>query len=218
VYAAASYDHILSGRQDPADDLAANLRAMDVVAHNYGSVVGALDFGAGAEIHATTAEQDEKSNSRTEDQFLAAGALVEGIAGAATSKIPGAGDLANSIIGDVMDDLEKELKVDSQGRATYNVGEMLGNGRTAAVDITELALYNSGKLEGLPSSLYQDGQLKPVTEWNDLDHQDWQDYKRGPGQSTVGDAAAQAGDSYQAGFSWAQITLDGIAPKGGESN
>jgi hypothetical protein len=217
VYAAASYDHILSGRQDPADDLAANLRAMDVVAHNYGSVVGALDFGAGAEIHATTAEQDEKSNSRTEDQFLAAGALVEGIAGAATSKIPGAGDLANSIIGDVMDDLEKELKVDSQGRATYDVSEMLGKSRTVAVDITELALYNSGKLEGLPGNFYQDGHPKPVESWTADDHRLWQRYKLEEGQSTVGDAAAQAGDSYQAGFSWAQITLDGIVPKGGES-
>jgi hypothetical protein len=217
VYAATSYDHVLSGRQNPSDDLAGNLRAMEVVSHNYGSVVGALDFGAGEDVHAKVAEQDEKSNSELEKKFMAAGALVEGAAGAVTSKIPGGADLANSLIGDVLDNVEKEMKVDSSGRATHDVGEMLGKGRVDAVDITEMALYNSGKLEDLPENFYRDGHLKPVGSWTEQDHQLWQRFKSEVGHSTVGSVGAQAGDSYQDGFTWAQMTLEGTGSKGGVS-
>ncbi|MDI6097235.1 hypothetical protein QLQ12_01250 [Actinoplanes sp. NEAU-A12] len=207
VYAAAKYDEILSGRQNPNDDINGNLRAMEVVAHNYGSVLGALDFGAAEAHHATSAELDEKHNTSVENRYRVVGPLAEGAVGAMTSKVPGLSDLTTAIVGDVMEDLEEGAKVDNHGRATYEVGTMLGAGRTTAVDLTEVALYNSGKLEGLPDGLIQDGRPKPVSEWGDEDYRDWRTYKGGAGQSTVGNAAAQAGDSYQNGYEWTKGLL-----------
>jgi hypothetical protein len=207
VYTAAQYDQILSGRQNPNDDINGNLRAMEVVSHNYGSVLGALDFGAGEAQHATSAELDEKHNKNIEDRYKVVGPLVEGTVGAATSRVPGLSDLANGFVGNVLEDLEEGAKVDNSGRTTYDVGSMLGAGRTTAVDLTEVGLYNSGRLEGLPAGLIQDGQPKPVSEWTEKDHSDWQLYKGGLGQSTLGSAATQAGDSYQNGYEWTKGVL-----------
>jgi hypothetical protein len=207
VYAAARYDEILSGRQNPNDDLSGNLRSMEVVSRNYGSVLGAIDFGAGEALHATSADLDEKHHQSVEDRYKVVGPLVEGVVGAATSKVPGLSDLANGFAGNVMEDLEEGAKVDNSGRVAYDIGTALGAGRTTAVDLTEVGLYHSGKLEGLPENLVQDGHPKPVSQWTDEDYQDWQTYKGGLGQSTLGSAAVHAGESYQSGYEWTKGTL-----------
>ncbi|WP_433796347.1 hypothetical protein [Actinoplanes sp. CA-252034] len=207
VYAAARYDEILSGRQNPNDDINGNLRSMEVVSRNYGSVLGAIDFGANEAQHATSADLDDKHNQSVEDRYKVVGPLVEGVVGAATSKVPGLSDLANGFVGNVMEDLEKGAKVDNTGRVAYDIGTALGAGRTTAVDLTEVGLYNSGRLEGLPAGLIQDGQPKPVSQWTDEDYRDWQTYKGGLGQSTLGSAAVHAGDSYQSGYEWTKGTL-----------
>jgi hypothetical protein len=205
AYAAGSYDNILSGKQNPNDDINGQLRAMENVSHNYGSVLGALDFGAAEVDHATSAEQDESYNQSVEDRYKVIGGVVDQVVGQATAKIPVpvVGDLANEFVGGVLTDLEESAKVDNHGQATYQVGAALGAGRTTAVDITELTLYNSGKLEDLPQGLTPDGHLKPVSQWDGQDLKDWQAYKAGHGQSTVGNAATNAGDSYQNGYEWA---------------
>ncbi|GAA0479672.1 hypothetical protein Aca07nite_87440 [Actinoplanes capillaceus] len=207
VYAAAKYDEILSGRQNPNDDINGNLRSMEVVSRNYGSVLGAIDFGATEAQHATSADLDKQHNDGIEDRYKVIGPLVEGTIGAATAKVPGLSDLANGFAGNIMEDLEKDAKIDNTGRVAYDVGATLGAGHTTTVDLTEVALYNSGKLEGLPAGLIQDGQPKPVSEWTDKDHDEWQIYKGGQGQSTLGSAAVHAGESYQSGYDWTRDTL-----------
>ncbi|MEU4164801.1 hypothetical protein [Actinoplanes sp. NPDC026670] len=207
VYAAAKYDEILSGRQNPNDDINGNLRSMEVVSRNYGSVLGAIDFGATEAQHATSADLDDKHNQSVEDRYKVIGPLVEGTIGAATAKVPGLSDLANGFAGNILEDLENSAKIDNTGRAAYDVGTALGAGRSTAVDLTEVALYNSGKLDGLPAGLIQDGHPKPVSQWTDENYQDWQTYKGGLGQSTLGSAAVDAGDSYQGGYEWTRNTL-----------
>ncbi|MFI5496160.1 hypothetical protein [Actinoplanes sp. NPDC051859] len=204
IYAAGMYDHVLSGRQNPNDDLDANLRSMENISHNYGSVLGALDLGAAAAQHATSADLDEKYNKDIENRYKIIGPLVEGAVGAATAKVPGGSDLANGFVGDFMDDLEKNAKVDNQGQVNYDVGTMLGASRTTMVDLTEASLYYSGKLPDLPERFIPDGHLKPLTEWNERDIQEWQRYKAEQGQSTVENAATQAANSYKNGHEWAR--------------
>jgi hypothetical protein len=143
--------------------------------------------------------------------------LVEGFVGAATSPIPGGPDLANAVVGDVLDDLEKGEKADSTGRTTYDVASVLGAGRTTAVDLVETSLYESGRLENLPTSLTEDSRPKPVNEWSDKDLRRWIDFKGGEGLSTVGRAATDAAESYQNGYEWAADILNGNPPKDGES-
>ncbi|WP_328460187.1 hypothetical protein OHA21_29150 [Actinoplanes sp. NBC_00393] len=216
-YAAGMHDHILSGRQNPADDLRGNLDAIQVVSHNYGNVMGAVDFGAEQADHTTSRELDEKQNHSVENRYRIIGPLVEGFVGAATSPIPGGPDLANAVVGDVLDDLEKGAKIDSTGRVTYDVASVLGAGRTTAVDLVETSLYNSGKLEGLPEILSQGGQPRPMDQWSGTELRRWIDFKGGEGMSTVGRAATGAAESYQNGYEWAADTLNGNPPKGGES-
>ncbi|MBO3742446.1 hypothetical protein [Actinoplanes flavus] len=209
VYAAGMYDQILSGRQNPDADLRANLDAMRVVSHNYGSVLGTIDFGASLEHHATSEELDEKHNTSVEDRYRVIGPLVEGTVGAAASRIPGAGDLVNGFAGNVLSDLEESAQIDNQGRATYEVGAMLGASRTAAVDITEMSLYHSGRLENLPVTLFgPDGNLTPPDKWDEDQRLDWQEYKGGRGLDTVGKAATDTAESYQSGYDQARdLTL-----------
>jgi hypothetical protein len=205
AYAAGSYDNVLSGRQNPHDDINGSLRAMENVSHNYGSVLGALNHGAAGAHHATSIEQDETYNKNVEDHYKVVGRVVDEVMGKVTGKIPVpvVGDLANEYVSDLMTQAEEQAKVDNHGQATFEVGTALGAGRTTAVDITELALYNSGKLEGLPEGLIEDGHPKPVSQWDSDDLKAWQAYKDGHGSSTVGNAATHAGDSYQNGYEWA---------------
>ncbi len=209
AYAAGSYDNILSGRQNPHDDLPGNLRAMENVSHNYGNVMGALDKGAHDVAHTTSAQQDEAYNKHVENNYKIAGRLVDEVMGKVTSKItvPVVGDLANEYVGDLMSQAEEQAKVDNHGHVDYEVGQSLGAGRNTAVGLTEQALYNSGKLEDLPGTLVKDGGLKPVSEWKAAEYQAWQQYKADHGQSTVANAAANAGDSYQNGYEWARDLL-----------
>lgn len=205
AYATGQYSDILSGKQNPHDDLSGNLRAMENVAHRHGSVLGALDFGASETHHATSAELDEKYNQGVEDRYKIVGRVVDEVMGKATGKIPVpvVGDLANEFVSDLMTKAEEQAKVDNHGQATYEVGAMLGAGRTTTVDLTELALYHSGKLEDLPETFTENGAPKPVSQWTERDYQEWQDYKSRYGQSTVGIAATHAGESYQNGYEWA---------------
>nr|WP_285555630.1 hypothetical protein [Actinoplanes regularis] len=205
AYAIGSYDNILSGRQNPHDDINGNLRAMEVVSHNYGSVLGALDYGAAEAHHATSAQQDEIYNRNVEDRYKIAGRVVDEVMGKVTGKIPVpvVGELANEYVSDLMTQAEEQAKVDNHGQATYEVGVALGAGRTTAVDLTEQALYNSGKLEGLPDNFTENGSLKPVSQWSETDHRRWQIYKAEHGQSMIGNAGTRAGDSYQNGYEWA---------------
>ncbi|WP_412749648.1 hypothetical protein [Krasilnikovia sp. M28-CT-15] len=209
AYATGQYSEILSGKQNPHDDLAGNLRAMETVSHRYGSVLGAVDFGASEAHHATSAELDEKYNQGVEDRYKVVGRVVDEVMGKATSKIPVpvVGDLANEFVSDLMTKAEEQAKVDNHGQATYEVGAMLGAGRTTSVDLTEYALYHSGKLEHLPDNFTSNGELKPVSEWTAKDQRAWQDYKLHFGESTVGVAGTHAGVSYQNGYGWARDTL-----------
>jgi len=68
---------------------------MEVVSHNYGIVLDAIDFGAGEAQHATSADLDEQHNTSVEDRYKIVEHMVEGAVGAATSKVPGLSDLAN---------------------------------------------------------------------------------------------------------------------------
>ncbi|GLY00650.1 DUF6571 family protein [Actinoplanes sp. NBRC 101535] len=204
VYTAGSYDDILSGRRNPTDDMNGHLRSMDVVSHDYGSVVGALDFGA-TQVHHRTSEQiDADFNSDVEKTYKVVGFLSDQIVGKATERIPVplVGDLAGEYVGDVVSQLEEQAKVDNRYQATNEVATALGAGRNTAVALTEQALYNSGTLK-LPENLTVDGAPKPVSEWTSDDYRLWQRYKADIGQSTVGSAATAAGGSYQEGYEWA---------------
>ncbi|GAA2712535.1 hypothetical protein [Actinoplanes palleronii] len=209
AYATGSYDSILSGRQNPHDDINGHLRAMENVSHNYGSVLGALDHGAAQAGHTTSAAQDATYNQHVEDRYKVAGRLVDEVMGKVTARIPVpvVGDLAGEYVTDLMAQAEEQAKVDNHGLATYEVGAALGAGRSTAVSLSEQALYSSGRLEDLPSTLVENGDPKPVSGWNEADYQAWQQYKAGHGQSTVGNAAADAGDSYQNGYEWAGDVL-----------
>ncbi|SDS51015.1 DUF6571 family protein [Actinoplanes derwentensis] len=205
VYAAGTYDNILAGRLNPDADIHANVDAMQVISHRHGSVLGAVDFGAALEQHATSAESDDKHNTSVEDRYKIAGPLAEMVVGAATSRVPGASDLINGFAGNVLSDLEESGKIDSSGRVTYEVGAMLGGSRAAAVAGTEAALLYSGRLEGLPDSLFdRGGHLKPMEEWAEEEIVDWREYKGDRGLDTVGKAATEAAESYQGGYAWAQ--------------
>jgi hypothetical protein len=184
---------------------------MEVVSHNHGSVLGALDKGAADAHHTTSVQLEEAYNKNVEKHYKIAGRLVDEVMGKVTSKItvPVVGDLANEYVGDLMTQAEEQAKIDNHGQATYEVGTALGAGRTTAVGLTEQALYNSGKLPDLPSTLIVDGHPKPVSQWDEQDVIDWRAYKAEHGQSAVGNAAAHAGDSYQNGFEWAGDLLDG---------
>ncbi|WP_229831378.1 hypothetical protein [Actinoplanes ianthinogenes] len=205
AYAAGSYDNILSGQQNPHDDINGNLRAMENVSHNYGSVMGALDHGAHDVHHTTSAQQDEATNKIIEDRYKVVGLVVDEVMGKVTGKmpVPVVGDLAKDYVNDLVTQAEEHATVDNSGKATYEVGAALGASRTTAVDLTELSLYNSGKLDNLPDNFTENGSLKPVSRWNEADYQAWQQYKAGHGMSTVGNAATHAGDSYQNGYEWA---------------
>jgi hypothetical protein len=205
VYAVGSYDNILSGRQNPHDGLNGQLRAMEVVSHNHGSVLGALDKGAGDAHHTTSVQLEEAYNKNVEKHYKIAGRLVDEVMGKVTSKItvPVLGDLANEYVGDLMTQAEEQAKIDNHGQATYEVGTALGAGRDTAVGLTEQALYNSGRLDGLPDRLLVDGHPKPVGQWDAQDLRVWQDYKSSHGMSAVGNAATHAGEAYQNGYEWA---------------
>jgi hypothetical protein len=217
AYGTAAYDHILSGRQNPDADMRGHLEAMKVVSQNYGSVMGALDLGAVEAKIETSAEADEKHNAGVETRYKVIGPIVEGLVGAATSRIPGGSDLANGFVGTALEDLEKWEKADSSGLARYQVGETLSAGRTSAVDIIEATMYSSGTLEKLPPNLMDgNGGLKPMDKWSNEDISTWREYKGSFGMETVGAATNNAGNSYQLGYDWAQTTLTPDVQKNGE--
>jgi hypothetical protein len=217
AYGAAAYDHILSGRQNPDADMRANLDAMKVVSQNYGSVMGALDLGAVEAKIETSAAVDEKHNSSVETRYKVIGPLVEGLVGAATSRIPGGSDLANGFVGNALEDLEKWEQVDSSGLTRYQVGEVLSAGRTSAVDIAEATLYESGRLEKLPPSLLDgNGDPRPMQTWSNEDISTWREYKASVGLDTVGTATTDAGNAYQLGYDWARSTVTPDVQKSGE--
>ena len=204
VYTASSYDEILSGRRDPADDIDGKLRAMGVVSQQYGSVMGALDYGATEAGHAASAESDEQHNKSVEDRYKVVNFLVDQVMGKALEKVPVpvVGDLAGEYVSSVLTGLEEQAKVDNSGQAVYDIGNTLGDGRATAADLTELALYNSGKLADLPERLLVNGDPKPVSQWTEADLEAWQRYKSGNGQDSVGQAAGDAGEAYQSGLEW----------------
>jgi hypothetical protein len=210
AYALGVYDEILSGRMDPHDDMDGHLRSMTNVSQRYGQVMGALDFGAASQEHATSAAADEAYNKGVEDRYKVAGFVVDQVMGKVVDKIPVpvAGDLAKEFVGDIMEQAEEAAKQDNTGRAVYNVGELIGAGRTSAATIGEMALYESGQLEGLPDRLTQDGHPKPVSEWDADDVVAWERYKAGHGQDTVGYAGDQSGTAYQNGYEWARDILN----------
>ena len=217
-YGAAAYDQVLSGRQNLDADVRANLDAMKVISQNYGGVMGALDMGAIEANIETSAQRDEKTNTSIETRYKVVGPLIEGAVGAASSRVPGASDLLNGYVGEALEGLEEWEKSDSSGPARYQVGEVLGAGRNAAVAITEAAFYESGRLENLPPELMdQNGGLKPMNDWAGEEVSAWRDYKRIHGLDTVSAAAAEAGNAYQLGYEWAKSTLIPDVPKGGES-
>ncbi|MEV0898572.1 hypothetical protein [Actinoplanes sp. NPDC049802] len=217
-YGAAAYDNVLSGRQNPEADVRANLDAMKVISQNYGGVMGALDMGAIEADIETSAQLDEKTNTSIETRYKVIGPLVEGAVGAATSRVPGASDLINGYVGEALEGLEEWEKSDSSGQARYQVGEVLGAGRSSAVLLAEGAFYESGKLQELPPILRDDnGGLKPMDEWTGDEVRAWQNYKGARGLDTVGTAATDAGNAYQLGYEWAKSTLTPDVPKGGGS-
>ncbi|GAA2873650.1 hypothetical protein Acy02nite_31450 [Actinoplanes cyaneus] len=219
VYAAHEYHEILSGNRTPGDGIDGYLRGMEVVSQNYGSVVGALDVGATSAHNVTSAEQDAKFNEGVEKRYAIIGKVVDELVGKATEKIPVpfVGDFIGEKAGDLVSDAEDEAKQDNGGRTAFENGVTLGAGRHDAVDIAELSLYKSGKLENLPAVLLVNGEPKPIDEWSERDQQAWNRYKAEYGQSTVGNAAKNAGNSYQAGYDWASKIANGgsDAPKGG---
>ena len=91
-----------------------------------------------------------------ETQYKIAGPLVERAVGVATSRVPGAGDLANAFIGNLMEDLEKGAKADNHGGVAFDVGNALGDGCSTSVAIAEAALYESGRIP-VPDQLIVDG-------------------------------------------------------------
>ncbi|WP_231953522.1 hypothetical protein [Actinoplanes derwentensis] len=218
AYATGNYHEILSGGQNPAagiDDKA--LRSIDVVSHTYGSVMGAVDFGAGEQLHTDSEQQDSAHNSVIEERYKAASFLADQVVGKVTERIPvpGVGDLANEFVGGVLDEIQESAKTEGQGRVAYDLGDLLGSGRDGSAKLAEMALYESGRLEGLPPGLNQDGHLKPVAEWTEFERRDWQFYKDADGRDTVGHSATQAGDGYQNGYEWAKDVLG--RPERGES-
>lgn len=211
VYAASAYEEIVSGRQNPDDDINGRVRAMENVSHRYGGVMGALDFGAAEGAHANREAVDAQHNKNAENLFKVIGPLTEGVVGAAATPVPGAGDLANGFVEQVMDDLEESMKVDNQGKTTFEVGAALNAGEHTASALAEMAFYQAGDLKELPERLIVEGRLKPSAEWNNEDHKAWERYKSGDGQSTVNSAATNAAESYQGGYTWAEKIINGSA-------
>ncbi|WP_430781407.1 hypothetical protein [Actinoplanes sp. G11-F43] len=213
TYAATNYLDIASGNRTPGATLDQNIAGMEVVSNNYGRVMGALDLGLTEAQKAEIAAIDEAHNKKVEGTFRIAGPLVEAVVGAATDRIPvpGAGDLANGFIGNVMEDIEKAQQADHQGVGAFNAGSMLSGGRETAVGIAEMALYKSGELD-LPAQLLVDGQPKPTTDWGRPETNAWNDWRDLAGTNTVGKAATAAGNYYQNGYDSAAGIVQGKSP------
>jgi hypothetical protein len=208
AYGAAAPQHILSGQQHPGADIRANLDAMQVVSGNYGSVMGALDLGANEATIQDGKEQDEKHNSSIETRYKVIGPMVEGGVGWATRTAPGASDLFNGYLETGMEKLEEREKQDSTGAVRYQVGEVLSNGRAAAVDLVEGSMYESGNLKELPPIFRdQSGDLRPMHTWGKEEFEQWDRYKATWGQDTVGRAADDARTAYNGGYDEAQKTI-----------
>ncbi|WP_052720810.1 DUF6571 family protein [Actinoplanes rectilineatus] len=204
VHTLNSYDEILSGRRAPADDVNAQIRAMGVVSKDYGSVVGALDFGATQAHHVTSAQADEQFNGDVEARYRTISFVTDQVVGKLTERIPVpvAGDLIGEFVGDVVSQAEEQAKVGNAGNTTYEVAATLGAGRSTAESLAQQAYYNSGQLN-LPSTFSEDGELKRVSDWSKTDYRLWQEYLQAGGQSSAGSAASTAGSSYQEGYEWA---------------
>ncbi|GAA1643327.1 hypothetical protein [Actinoplanes couchii] len=214
LYTAAMYDQILAGQVDPGNTLRGDLDAMKVVSHNHGSVMGVIDHGAGLAQHQTSADLDQKINASIEDKYKILGPVSEAVSSVATDRVPGASDLVNGVVGEMLSQMEESEKVDGTGRTNFEVGEMLNAGRTATVGLTESALYHSGRLDDMPAKLYVDGKLTPMNELSEDQRWEWQYYVGHQGMDTVGRSAVDAASSYQDGLAWADQLL-GKAKEGG---
>jgi len=212
-YATAAYEYYLNGPGGEGDDLNAKLRSAQNVADVYGSVLGAIDFGAAAENHHTTAEADHQHNDDVEARYKVASFVVDQVVGKAKDAIPVpvVGDLASTFIDSLIDGAKEEAMHDRTGVSDYQIGDLLGSGRRASADLAMTTLYSSGQLPDLPASLHQaDGTVKPISQWTDTDARAWQNYLSTKGYDSGAFAGAQAGAGYDAGYNRAHSTLQGL--------
>ena len=179
----------------------------------YGSVLGAIDFGAAAENHHTTAEADHQHNDDVEARYKVASFVVDQVVGKAKDAIPVpvVGDLASTFIDSLIDGAKQDAMHDRTGVSDYQIGDLLGSGRRASADLAMTTLYSSGQLPDLPASLHQaDGTVKPISQWTGTDAQAWQNYLSTKGYDSGAFAGAQAGAGYDAGYQRAHNALQGL--------
>jgi hypothetical protein len=210
AYAAAAYHFYLSGPGSEGDDITAKMNSVSNVADTYGSVLGAIDFGAAAEHHHTTAEADQQHNSDVEARYKVASFLVDQVVGRAKDAIPVpfVGDLASAFVDNMIDGAKEEAMHDSTGASDYEIGDLFGSGRRAAADLAMTSLYSSGALPDLPASLHTaDGSPKPMSEWTPQDAQTWQQYVSVKGFDTAAFSGTTGRVGYDHGYDAARDTL-----------
>jgi hypothetical protein len=210
AYATAAYDYYLNGPGSVGDDLNAKLRSAQNVADTYGAVTGSIDFGAGAEHHHTTADEDAQHNSDVEARFKVASFLVDQVVGKVTDKIPVpvVGDLASTFVDNIIDGAKEDQMHDRTGVSDYDVGNLYGSGRRASADLAMATLYASGQLPDLPPSLLTgDGSPKPMSQFTEQESQAWHNYLSTKGFDSGAFLGSQAGVGYGDGYDRANKIL-----------
>lgn len=183
--------------------------AAEQVAHQYGAVTGALDYGAITQQWREQLAADQQHNQQVDDNFAVAGFFVDKV----VSKIPGpmVSDGVGLVVDDILGEIQESLRQDNSGLVVYTVGETLEESRQAAADLAMAAFYHSGVLEYLPPELINpDGSPKPMSEWTGSDFAAWQHYLDTDGSVTVRAVGNSAAASYSDGTQYANEVLNGV--------
>ena len=188
VYAALAYAHYLSGITDPHDIAAQAGRISNVS----GSVLGALDYGASAAHHQTTAEADEKANDRMELGFDALNIVV--------AEVPGRhSPLAGELIKTILESAEEQMKQSHTGASNYEIGADLTSGKTAQQLAVQAAVYRNMPETALPPELQ--GKPDPIA-WTEEHEAAWRGFLRDKGQwsAEMQNAELNGGQDYGTGY------------------
>ena len=210
AYAVAAYDFYLTGPGAEGDTLDDKLRSAQNVTKLYGTVAGALDYGAAAVHHQTTATADADHNRDVASRFAVANFVVDQVTGPVTAKIPvpGGPTLANGFIDGLLTEAQQQQTRDHGGVVDYTIGDMLSTGRLASADLAMTTLYQSGQLTDLPASLTPGGTPKPISEWDSGDEVAWQGYLDQIGYDSAGFLGEQGGSAYDDGYQRVNETVN----------
>ncbi|QSB16422.1 hypothetical protein JQS43_09140 [Natronosporangium hydrolyticum] len=209
VHSAVAYQHFLSSEDYPEKDLSERIIAAQQVARRYGSVMGALDYGAGREAWFEQVESGQGDGWGRGAAFGTAGIVVEQLVDTSV-KVPGVGSVAGQFASLILEEASEAVAADRSALATYELAEFLSDGRQSAGNLAMSALYHSGELPDLPSVLEEGGEPKPMDSWGEDEVEAWQWYLDREGQSSVVHLAASAATSYDEGISHANVVVNGL--------